>query len=211
MRSRRNEWILATGWRRARLLIVTSLVVGGCTMVTANRWDDMFGPAEPRDRLVSSSIIEGASYINEVQPILEQRCIVCHGCYDAPCQLKLSSPEGIDRGASKEKVYNSARLGEADPTRLFEDAQSTGEWRGKGFWPVLNEHDQTAASQSSGQHHAPYAGAEAEKPTAAEPDPGRQFRSWARSEARMPRTGRTGKIRQETPAMGDAVRSSRSV
>ena len=53
---------------------------------------------------------ETISYDEEVRPILESRCVVCHGCYDAPCQLKLSSAEGIERGANKKKVYNGARI-----------------------------------------------------------------------------------------------------
>jgi len=56
----------------------------------------------------------------------------------------MSSIEGIERGASKTKVYNSTRVKYAPMTRLFEDAQSTAEWRDKGFYPVLNEHDDTA-------------------------------------------------------------------
>ena len=79
------------------------------------------------------------SYDEKVRPVLESRCVVCHGCYDAPCQLKLSSPEGIHRGANKEKVYNAARLTAAAPTRLFIDAITTEEWREKGFESVLNE------------------------------------------------------------------------
>ena len=34
----------------------------------------------------------GISYVRQVQPILERRCVVSHACYDAPCQLKLRSP-----------------------------------------------------------------------------------------------------------------------
>ena len=68
---------------------------------------------------------EDLSYKDEVQPILENRCMVCHGCYDAPCQLKLTSPEGIHRGANKKKVYNAARLTADVPTRLFIDAMTT--------------------------------------------------------------------------------------
>lgn len=79
------------------------------------------------------------SYENEVLPILESRCMVCHGCYDAPCQLKLTSWEGLDRGANKNKIYNGSRLSNMEPTRLFVDAQSTAQWRTKGFHPVLNE------------------------------------------------------------------------
>ena len=76
---------------------------------------------------------------SRVKPILERRCVVCHGCYDAPCQLKLTSIEGILRGSSKEKAYNSRRLEPIAPNRLFVDANSTEEWRQRGFSPVLNE------------------------------------------------------------------------
>lgn len=82
---------------------------------------------------------ETISYDEKVRPVLENRCVVCHGCYDAPCQLKLSSPEGIHRGANKKKVYNASRLTADAPTRLFIDAMTTEEWRQKGFEPVLNE------------------------------------------------------------------------
>lgn len=85
---------------------------------------------------------EPISYDGQIRPVLERRCVVCHGCYDAPCQLKLSSPEGIHRGANKKKVYNAARLTADEPTRLFIDAMTTEEWRQKGFATVLNEGDQ---------------------------------------------------------------------
>ncbi|UCE90324.1 MAG: fatty acid cis/trans isomerase, partial [Pseudomonadota bacterium] len=78
-------------------------------------------------------------YAARVRPVLERRCVVCHGCYDAPCQLKLSSPAGIQRGASKEVVYDGARIKAAEPTRLFIDAVTTAQWRDKKFFPVLNE------------------------------------------------------------------------
>ena len=91
--------------------------------------------------LVYSMPKETISYDEKVRPILEDRCVVCHGCYDAPCQLKLSSPEGIHRGANKTKVYNAARVTADEPTRLFIDAMTTEEWRHKGFDPVLNEAD----------------------------------------------------------------------
>jgi len=82
---------------------------------------------------------EPLSFKESVQPVLESRCVVCHGCYDAPCQLKLTSPEGIHRGANKKKVYNAARLTADAPTRLFIDAMTTDEWRQKDFTAVLNE------------------------------------------------------------------------
>lgn len=57
--------------------------------------------------------------------------------------MKLSSYEGLDRGASKELVYNGARLLATQPSRLLIDAKSTQEWRERGYFPVLNERDQT--------------------------------------------------------------------
>jgi Fatty acid cis/trans isomerase (CTI) len=71
----------------------------------------------------------------------DRRCVVCHGCYDAPCQLKLSSWDGIARGATKDKVYNPSRLREADPTRLGIDRTTLEGWRGRGFHPILPENE----------------------------------------------------------------------
>ena len=83
-----------------------------------------------------------SEYYRDVKPILDRRCLVCHACYDAPCQLKLDSSAGLQRGATQDKVYDSARLMPAPLTRLFIDAQSTAEWRNKGFFAVLNEGEQ---------------------------------------------------------------------
>ena len=76
------------------------------------------------------------NYLHEVKPVLDKRCAVCHSCYNSPCQLKLNSYEGIDRGGTKKAVYNSTRLNTMDPTRLFIDAQTTAEWRKKDFHTV---------------------------------------------------------------------------
>lgn len=74
-----------------------------------------------------------------IQDVLNKRCVVCHGCYDAPCQLKLSSPEGWARGASKQKVYDSSRLEDAPMTRLGIDARTVPAWRQKGFFSVTDK------------------------------------------------------------------------
>jgi hypothetical protein len=91
--------------------------------------------------LIYSLPKENISYNDRIKPILEKRCVVCHGCYDAPCQLKLSSPAGIRRGSNKTKVYNGERITAADPTRLFIDAVTTSQWRQKNFTAVLNENN----------------------------------------------------------------------
>ncbi len=82
-------------------------------------------------------------YPPEVKPIIENRCMVCHGCYDAPCQLKLDDWIGLERGAHKKKVYDGTRLLAANLTRLYEDARTTEQWRSKGFYPVLEREDMT--------------------------------------------------------------------
>lgn len=73
----------------------------------------------------------------DVAPVIEARCSVCHGCYDAPCQVVLTSPEGIERGASKEVVYAGDRLFPIEPSRLFVDAKTTTEWRKRDFFSIL--------------------------------------------------------------------------
>ena len=94
--------------------------------------------------MVESLPANTVDYWTMVKPVVAKRCVVCHGCYDAPCQLKMSSIEGIERGASSEKVYVSTRVHPAPLTRLFEDAHSVAEWRTeKGFYPVLNEFSNT--------------------------------------------------------------------
>ena len=98
----------------------------------------LFGcaPKAPEPVAIMEIPFRKIDYLAEVKPLLDKRCVVCHSCYNSPCQLKLSSYEGLDRGASKEAVYNATRLTTMDPTRLFIDAQSTEEWRKKDFFSV---------------------------------------------------------------------------
>ena len=114
--------------------------VSGCATIATSQFEQQYGKAEPKERLVESLPTGSIDYWNQVKPIVDQRCVVCHGCYDAPCQLKMSSIEGIDRGATRDKVYDSSRIKNAPMTRLFEDAHSVAAWREKGFHPVLNEY-----------------------------------------------------------------------
>lgn len=89
------------------------------------------------------------SYLDEVKPVFDTRCAVCHSCYNSPCQLKLTSFEGVDRGGSKEAVYSGSRLSAQQPTRLFVDAQSTDEWREMGFYSVTSSPDDSHGNQSA--------------------------------------------------------------
>ena len=115
------------------------LVVAGCASLVSARWDDRFGEQRPsRYDTPLRSTASMPSFRRDVLPILESRCVVCHACYDAPCQLNLASYDGVTRGASSTPVYGT-RLQEAVPTRLFVDAQRPSAWRSLGFHPVLNE------------------------------------------------------------------------
>ena len=96
------------------------------------------------------------SYLQDVKPILDKRCVVCHSCYNSPCQAKLSSFEGVDRGASKLAVYNATRLNAVDPTRLFIDAQTTQQWRGKGFFSLTQASDSNITHNDSIMMHLLY-------------------------------------------------------
>lgn len=95
--------------------------------------------AEQQPREASAEVRPDDEFHQQIKPLLEQRCVVCHGCYDAPCQLKLEAREGLFRGAHPDPVYDGSRLLGAELTRLFEDAQSTAQWRERGFFPVLGE------------------------------------------------------------------------
>ncbi len=84
-----------------------------------------------------------------VQAIFDHKCIACHACYDAPCQLNLQGREGLQRGASKVPVYNGARLKNAQPTRLYHDGHSITDWRKLGFFPVISDPQDFKLAQAS--------------------------------------------------------------
>ncbi|WP_105258473.1 fatty acid cis/trans isomerase [Pseudoalteromonas sp. T1lg88] len=114
----------------------------GCAVLGAQKYDSLYGQQLVENRQHPISIEQQNFFQQEVKPIIDNRCVVCHGCYDAPCQLKMSSPEGIERGTSKDLVYDGTRLLASEPSRLFIDAHTTAQWRDKGFNPVLNERQQ---------------------------------------------------------------------
>jgi hypothetical protein len=109
------------------LLLAATALGAMCTHVAPPDFPPLPGAAETTP----------ISYREQVRPVLERRCVVCHGCYDAPCQLLLSSHAGLERGASQQAVYHSDRLMPMQPTRLFVDAKSSAEWRQRGFFSVL--------------------------------------------------------------------------
>ncbi|MGD8110238.1 fatty acid cis/trans isomerase [Vibrio sp. TRT 17S01] len=131
---------------RTVAILFAATLFAGCATYAGLNYDQLFGSERVQVRQAPLSSQQAQTFLNDVKPIIDNRCVVCHACYDAPCQLKMSSVEGIDRGANKTLVYQGTRLRATSPTRLFEDADTTQGWRDAGFHPVLNERDQTTTA-----------------------------------------------------------------
>ena len=123
---------------RQLLLTTLFLLLAGCAALTGYRLDQRYGPQNPARFDQAPVAAAAVEYWRDVKPITDSRCAVCHGCFDAPCQLQMGSYPGIARGGNADQVY-ATRLLAAEPSRLFIDAGSTAEWRNKGFHAVLNE------------------------------------------------------------------------
>ena len=94
------------------------------------------------DSMVEERVYKAIEFISfnpdpDIKPILDNRCVSCHSCYNSPCQLKLSSFEGLERGASKKDIYAN-RISADSPTRLFIDAVNEKQWREKGFFSMVD-------------------------------------------------------------------------
>lgn len=126
------------------------IILSGCASIGIYEFDKRYGSSHVDNRQIQPiATSKQASHYNEkIKPIIENRCVVCHGCYDAPCQLKMESRAGIERGANKTPVYNGERLLTA---KISESLVNLQELNGKtlqplrqqGFFPVLNERQQT--------------------------------------------------------------------
>ena len=132
----RPPCLVTAGWLFLSLLVWSPT---GCARSTPSGPVHSGEPVAPPPATAGSTTVD---YWRDVQPIFERRCAVCHGCYDAPCQLNLTAYEGIVRGAHKKPIYDITRLRTAEQTRLFEDAHSAPAWRKKHFFPVIQEQAQ---------------------------------------------------------------------
>lgn len=136
---------------RSLASVIVLFLVGCATTLVALQLDDRFGPADPaRFDAPPAPRGDAPDYWSAVRPVLDGRCVACHACYDAPCQLNLASYAGLTRGADPRPVYSSSRLIADPPTRLGFDALSNAEWRRKGFFPVLNERENAPEANREG-------------------------------------------------------------
>jgi hypothetical protein len=127
----------ASAIRPIHLALTLTLFIGAC-----------LHPPLPPVAVDLPATAAPVSYLGQVAPLLDARCVVCHSCYNGACQLKLSSYEGVDRGGSKLAVYSGSRISNQAPTRLFVDAQSTEAWRTKGFHSVTENTAEGAFNNS---------------------------------------------------------------
>lgn len=100
----------------------------------------------PSFRLILVSFLISAScfasekaediYRSHIQPLFDRRCVACHSCFNAPCQLNLQDYSGFERGLNKINVYNGTRTTAVEPTRMWVDAATTADWRAKAFFDI---------------------------------------------------------------------------
>ena len=94
------------------------------------------GAAAPGSELVPD-------YVSDVQPILTRRCIACHGCLGSPCNVKLDSFRGLERGGFGLNAYSSHVR--SYPRTDMDAAHSVAEWRKKGFYPIVSREGESAS------------------------------------------------------------------
>jgi len=129
---------------RTLIPLLAVVLLGSCAAIVRNELNQKYGAADPaRYQKPASTDPASVESWQKAKQVLDRRCVLCHACSDAPCQLSLASFEGIARGANKTPVYDGGRLRAAEPTRLFFDAHGPAEWRKRGFSPVLNERAST--------------------------------------------------------------------
>ena len=119
--------IISRYWRSvqclASLILVASLLLG-CGQ-----------EAPPPTAQIVAPPPTSPSYLEDIQPIFNRRCIACHGCLGSPCNLKLDSFRGVDRGGFG---FNPYSVHFSSYPRVDMDiVPTTEDWRKRGFYPVL--------------------------------------------------------------------------
>lgn len=96
---------------------------------------------ELQEQSLPAAVLSKVSFSDDIRPIIETKCVACHSCFDAPCQLKLESDRGLSRGATLVGAYDATRLEATHPTRLNIDATTESGWRELGFHSILSQDD----------------------------------------------------------------------
>ena len=119
-------------WTLAGMAVVGAVFLVLFLLLSHFAWEP--SPVPTPDR--SSNPSTASTYLAEIQPIFNKRCVACHGCLGSPCNLKLTSFRAAERGALAQNPY-SIHLEDYQRTRM-DVVQTTAEWRKRGFYPVLS-------------------------------------------------------------------------
>ena len=115
-----------TAKSRKTLVIILVLVCVGCAALASRELDAQYGKAAVTNRAApAGDDLLSDHYNKHVKPVIEARCVVCHACYDSPCQLNMASVDGIERGAIARIAVMRDRADIDDPARLLRRHQST--------------------------------------------------------------------------------------
>lgn len=110
-----------------------------CCFVSGMFLENYFSPDDPpvSEIAMASQVQPTDLYRDFAQSVFDQRCIQCHSCNNAPCQLNLTSYEGVRRGLHKIPAIDPERLQSTPPTRLGIDGGAENDWRKLGFHSIL--------------------------------------------------------------------------
>lgn len=123
---------LARFWMLAGMAVVGVACLGLIFLLS----DFASGPSSAPTTDRSLERATASTYLAEIQPIFNKRCVACHGCLGSPCNLKLTSFRATERGAMGRNPY-SIHLEDYQRTGL-DVVRTTDEWRKRGFYPVLS-------------------------------------------------------------------------
>lgn len=127
------------------VIMTKSKFIGGVFFILALAATVFFKPWEkfnshPKEAHLASRT-EASFYQSQIQPIFNAKCIACHSCNTAPCQLNLTNYEGLIRGAHQKPLYLPKKMTEGPPTRIGIDAKDEAGWRALGFFSVVGKAD----------------------------------------------------------------------
>ncbi|NEX21573.1 hypothetical protein G3480_14850 [Thiorhodococcus mannitoliphagus] len=127
---RHGGFTLACVWALALPIALSAAFAGEVSLESASE------PSAASVQAPSSAVsIETPDYVNDVQPLFNRRCIACHGCLGSPCNVKLDSFPGVERGGFGLNPYSN-HIGNYPRTDM-DAADSVQAWRDKGFYPIL--------------------------------------------------------------------------
>src|SRR5262245_41064958 len=90
--TKRKVRCMTQGREMKTLIVLVSLaLLGSCAAIVRNQLDERYGSADPA-RYQKPAAADAASVESwrKAKQVLDRRCVLCHACSDAPCQLSRS-------------------------------------------------------------------------------------------------------------------------